>query len=326
MLPLICEPRALAPPSNALLVDDCDCPGGALVIDHHVNHTTPQNFARGRTATERVLNAIEDGLLSGSFSAAVIRHYDADGVLAIWALQNPKAAREARDTLITAAEYGDFFETPRRDPHRAGLRLALAVQEAQARELTPSWAARLSPRRALWERFDHGLAQIASVLAGEKLSIHVDGLLRQIDEEACCLRLVDAPVPVLGLKRGATLHAIMAVTSDPVVALAAPAVETGRLRYSIVLRPIYGWGYAEDAVGSVALRSLEGLADQLSHVESSHLRSICRWDAQRFDASVWRLDTSPRGSRMAPEFLAAEIGTWLAERLRAAQSASRTAQ
>jgi len=101
----------------------CDgvVPGAALDLSHWEGNATPQEL-KADTSTEIALRFARAG---GSVDLAVNNHYDADGVLAVYALVRSDVALANGDLLIAAAEVGDFDEWPADD---RGLRLEAALR------------------------------------------------------------------------------------------------------------------------------------------------------------------------------------------------------
>lgn len=311
---LTCLPKGVAPPERALLVDDCANPGGAMVIDHHINHTTPQAYCKGRTATERVLHALSEGLSLDDFEAVAIRHYDADGVLAVWSVLNPEIAKANANDLVIAAEFGDFFSGPAHQ--RRALTLSFAVQEAVARDFAMGGKGWFRKRPTLQDSYEFGLDRVTAMMQGAAPPVSAEGLVRQFEEETHFVPLVRGTVPVFRLAADALVHSVMAAGPEPVIVTASPVGEEGRWGYSLLLRPLYGWGYSEDAVGQIPLSALDGLETALANYEREATGGIARWESRRFDGATWRLDCRKRGSSLKPDQIAAAVAGWLEEHLR----------
>ncbi|HEX8353262.1 MAG TPA: DUF6687 family protein [Pyrinomonadaceae bacterium] len=86
----------------------------ALHLSHWEGNTTPEEL-RADTSTEIALNFAawprRDEWARG-VELVTNNHFDADGVLSVWAVLNGARALELRDGLVSAAEAGDFSEFP----------------------------------------------------------------------------------------------------------------------------------------------------------------------------------------------------------------------
>jgi hypothetical protein len=107
-------------PSDAVSCDGL-CEGAALDLSHWRGNRTPRE-RKADTSTEMALGAARDGL---AHELVVNNHFDADGVLSVWALLEPERALEHAGLLIAAAEAGDFDEWP---ADERGLWLEAAVR------------------------------------------------------------------------------------------------------------------------------------------------------------------------------------------------------
>ncbi len=93
----------------------CDGTGGAwfhaetdLELSHWRPNRTPPEYRAG-TSTEICFKFL-DAPRPGSWTVAVNNHVDVDGVLSVYALVQSENALHRRETLIAAAEMGDFWE------------------------------------------------------------------------------------------------------------------------------------------------------------------------------------------------------------------------
>src|SRR5215207_6193478 len=87
---------------------------GALHLSHWEGNRTPEEL-RADTSTEIALNfAAWPGREQWARGVEVVtnNHFDADGVLSVWAVLHGERARGLRDELVSAAEAGDFSEFP----------------------------------------------------------------------------------------------------------------------------------------------------------------------------------------------------------------------
>jgi hypothetical protein len=87
---------------------------GALHLSHWEGNTTPSEL-RADTSTEIALNFAawprRDEWTRG-VEVVTNNHFDADGVLSVWAVLNGERAAGLRGELVSAAEAGDFSEFP----------------------------------------------------------------------------------------------------------------------------------------------------------------------------------------------------------------------
>ncbi|MEA2747283.1 MAG: hypothetical protein QOI41_1426, partial [Myxococcales bacterium] len=112
-------PGARAPAGAA----GCDgvVPGAAIDLSHWEGNTTAAEY-KADTSTEIALRFARSG---GTVDLAVNNHFDADGVLAVYALLRSDVAMANADLLVATAEVGDFDEWP---SDERGLRLEAALR------------------------------------------------------------------------------------------------------------------------------------------------------------------------------------------------------
>jgi len=103
------DPR---PPDERIIF--CDGAGGRLFrsetdieLSHWRPNRTPAAFRAG-TSTEICLKFL-DRPVPGNWTAACNNHLDVDGLLSVYALVHSRHALEHRQTLVEAAEMGDFW-------------------------------------------------------------------------------------------------------------------------------------------------------------------------------------------------------------------------
>ena len=92
----------------------CDGTGGSLFreetdleLSHWRPNRTPAEYRAG-TSTEICFRFLNDPR-PGSWTAAVNNHVDVDGILSVYALVRSEHALQHRQTIIEAAEMGDFW-------------------------------------------------------------------------------------------------------------------------------------------------------------------------------------------------------------------------
>ena len=99
--------------------------GAALQLSHWQGNATPSELAAD-TSTEIALRFVDSPRAAEWPDAPVLNnHFDTDGVLSVWTLLDPEAARERRALLVAAAEAGDFDAWP---DDRRGLWLDAALR------------------------------------------------------------------------------------------------------------------------------------------------------------------------------------------------------
>jgi hypothetical protein len=97
----------------------------ALHLSHWEGNTTPEEL-RADTSTEIALNfASWPGRDEWTRGVEVVtnNHFDADGVLSVWATLNGERALGLRNELVSAAEAGDFSEFPNESAVRVSVLL-----------------------------------------------------------------------------------------------------------------------------------------------------------------------------------------------------------
>jgi len=100
--------------------------GNSIHFSHWEGNKTPAEV-KADTSTEIALNLVtspnRDALTQG-IELVTNNHFDTDGVLSVWTVLTGQRAAEYRDSLIAAAEAGDFSEYST----EAGIRISLAIQ------------------------------------------------------------------------------------------------------------------------------------------------------------------------------------------------------
>jgi hypothetical protein len=132
--------------------------GAGLHASHWAGNRTPADL-KADTSVEIALRCVARGTPPGAL--VTNNHFDADGVLAVFALLEPEIATRHAALLTAAAEAGDFDEWPADD---RGLRLEMAIhalasgcagdRDAYARTLPAlgPLVEDVDARRDLWER------------------------------------------------------------------------------------------------------------------------------------------------------------------------------
>jgi hypothetical protein len=98
----------------------------ALHLSHWAGNATPREL-RADTSTEIALNFVASPRreeLARGVEVATNNHFDADGVLSVWAVLAGERALDLRESLVPAAEAGDFSEFP----SARAVRVSVAIQ------------------------------------------------------------------------------------------------------------------------------------------------------------------------------------------------------
>ena len=98
---------------------------GALHLSHWEGNETPGEL-RADTSTEIALNFARwprRGEWARGVEVVTNNHFDADGVLSVWAVLNGERALALKGELVSAAEAGDFSEFPNEDAVRVSILL-----------------------------------------------------------------------------------------------------------------------------------------------------------------------------------------------------------
>ena len=93
--------------SPHVVVDGAAQDGTVLTLSHWPNSATPDDLLAD-TSAEIVLRAMEEPSRFGEAEAVTNNHPDQDGLMGIWAVVDPDAARARADRVIGVATSGDF--------------------------------------------------------------------------------------------------------------------------------------------------------------------------------------------------------------------------
>jgi len=154
-LPFAFAPYGAVAPPEAISCDGL-VDGAGMHASHWGGNRTPAHL-KADTSVEIALRLAAEGVPSGAL--VTNNHFDADGVLAVFALLDPELAARHAGLVTAAAEAGDFDEWP---ADERGLRLEMAIRalaagargerDAYARVLPELGAllADVDARRDLW--------------------------------------------------------------------------------------------------------------------------------------------------------------------------------
>jgi hypothetical protein len=116
-------------------VDATYRPGVDLELSHWIPNTTPARY-KASTSTEicmRYVEAADDA----EFDLVVNNHIDVDGVLSTFVLLHPQVSLRHRETIVQAAEMGDFAAWGDTPAQYLCQSLLLYIAELQAQQLDP---------------------------------------------------------------------------------------------------------------------------------------------------------------------------------------------
>ena len=128
---------------------------GALHLSHWEGNATPEEL-RADTSTEIALNFSawpRRAEWARGVEVVTNNHFDADGVLSVWAVLGGERASGLRDEMVAAAEAGDFSEFP----SESAVRVAVLLQGGD-NPFTPGVNSPLVERLAGGARVDEGRA------------------------------------------------------------------------------------------------------------------------------------------------------------------------
>jgi hypothetical protein len=98
----------------------------SIHFSHWQGNKTPSEL-KADTSTEIALNLVtspQSDRFTKNIDLVTNNHFDTDGVLSVWTVLSGERAAKYRDTLIAAAEAGDFSEYSNAD----GVRVSLVIQ------------------------------------------------------------------------------------------------------------------------------------------------------------------------------------------------------
>ena len=301
----------------------------ALHLSHWAGNGTPEEL-RADTSTEIALNFVASPRreeLARGIEVATNNHFDADGVLSVWAVLAGERALDLKEELIAAAEAGDFSEfTGERavrvsvaiqggdNPFTGGAGSPLAraraggseVGEARAYELVLPEVERLLTHTDEYEPvWRQGWAEIESALES-----FAAGRSRVEEDAAAGLSVVTLAHDIYGprgfdpARDGVPFTAVTHNARGRLFLIAAPLA--GGWSYRIDY-PYYSW--AETVVRPRVER--RPLSDLLSRLNGLEPNGEGHWRADRsgLTSAAKYMDASkaPARSRLRPDEVAAEV-------------------
>lgn len=101
-----------------------------MELSHWIPNRTPERF-KADTSTEICMNFVAEQSVEG-WDLAINNHMDVDGVLSIFTLVHSEFALQHRDTIVQAAEMGDFWSYGERPAQVLFQGLTLVMEEMRA--------------------------------------------------------------------------------------------------------------------------------------------------------------------------------------------------
>ena len=194
-----------------VVVDGAAQDGTVLTLSHWPNSATPDDLLAD-TSAEIVLRALREPERLAGATAVTNNHPDQDGLMGIWAMVEPEAARDRSDLVIGVATSGDFAVVLDTASRRAEAAITALMDRALDAGEDPYAAVlphvcevldHLDRHEDLWrpaeESWDAGNAALA------------DGTVTITEDHALDLAVVTVPADV-------------AIPSGPVLCTATPCV------------------------------------------------------------------------------------------------------
>jgi hypothetical protein len=301
----------------------------ALHLSHWAGNTTPEEL-RADTSTEIALNFAawprRDEWARG-VEVVTNNHFDADGVLSVWAVLNGERALGLRDALVSAAEAGDFSEFP----GESAVRVSVLLQGGD-NPFVPGVNSPLIERLAGGEKVDERrayelvLPEVERVLTRTEeyeplwregwawiertLDSFAAGRSRVVEDAESRLSFVTLAHDFYGASgfdpaRHAAPYTAVAHNARGEVFLVATPLNGGwsyRIDY-----PYHSWAETYTRP-RVARRDLSGLIERLNELEGG---GAAGWkpDGSELTSAVKFLDDAgvPAASRLEPDDVAAEL-------------------
>jgi hypothetical protein len=173
-----------------VVVDGSAQPGTVLVLSHWPGMPTPEPLRRDLSA-EIAFAYLDHPELRADAEFVTNNHCDQDGLVSVFALTEPDAARARRDRLTDIARAGDFGTFQERDAARAAIAIA-NLEDAVDGDPYPELLARLPELadhperyRAQWEDEDAHITATERAIA--------DGTITIVEDPALDLAVVHVP-------------------------------------------------------------------------------------------------------------------------------------
>lgn len=307
----------------------------ALHLSHWAGNTTPEEL-RADTSTEIALNFAawprRDEWTRG-VEVVTNNHFDADGVLSVWAVLNGERALGLRGELVSAAEAGDFSEFPNEN----AVRVSVLLQGGD-NPFVPGVNSPLVERLAGGERVDERrayklvLPEVERVLTRTEeyeplwregwtwiertLDSFASGRSRVVEDAESRLSVVTLAHDFYGdggfdpTRHAAPYTAVAHNARGKLFLVATPLQEGWSYRIDY---PYYSWAETHTRP-RIVRRELSGLIERLNELEG---RTEGTWkpDRSELTSAVKFLDDAgvPAASRLEPDDVAAELRAVLQE-------------
>jgi hypothetical protein len=269
-----------------VVVDGSAQPGTALVLSHWPGMPTPAALRRDLSA-EIAFAYLDHPEFLVDAEFVTNNHFDQDGLVSVFALTEPDAARGRQDRMIDIARAGDFGRFHERDAARAAIAIA-NLENAIDGDPYPELLARLPELadhperyRAHWEDEDAHVTATETAIA--------DGTITVTEDPALDLAVVHVPeswraraVHRFTMTDQGVAHPYAVHNATDRLVVVTVGAETPELRYRyetwvhyVTQRPrprvdlddLAGALTAEDsAAGSWTFDGVEGLSPALHHV------------------------------------------------------------
>jgi uncharacterized protein DUF6687 len=306
----------------------------AIHFSHWNGNKTPASV-KADTSTEIVLNVVaaanRDQLTQG-IDLITNNHFDTDGVLSVWTMLNGERALQLRESLIAAAEAGDFCELSSVDAVRASI--VIQGSDSPTDKSGSPLARHLAGEEITDEAraYELVLPHVESVITGPSeyeelwrdewarietaLDSFAKGESRVEEDSQAKLSLVTLAPEVFGATgfdpyhHSAPLTAISHHARGELFLIATPLRDGWAYRIDY---PYYSW--AETVVRSrIARRDFSSLVSQFNELDQSQLG---RWqiDDSELSSAIKFRDDSGRlaASKLKPDNLATHLRAALAE-------------
>jgi hypothetical protein len=290
-----------------------------LVLSHWPGSSTPDSV-RDDLSAQIALRALDHPALLDGIEAVSNNHFDQDGLMGIYALVEPEAARRRRELVIDVARAGDFgwYES------RAAARIAMAIAVMSDPARSPFAGALFDGEDVTGALYDACLATLPGLIDD------VDGTRDLWEEEDAYLAASEAAIA----------DGTVSLVEHPEIDLAVVHVPDPWVT-QVAHRFIEAW---TGALHPMAVNGATGLFRVLT-LQGGRARLECRYETwvqyvsrrvvprpdlrvlasaldELEDAAVWRADPpgaltpvlEPREgieTRLAPEQLVAAVAEWL---------------
>ncbi len=300
----------------------------ALHLSHWEGNRTPEEL-RADTSTEIALNfAAWPRREEWARGVEVVtnNHFDADGVLSVWAVLNGERALGLRDELVAAAEAGDFSEFP----DERAVRVSVLLQGGD-NPFVPGVNSPLVEHLAGGERVDErrayalALPEVERVLTrteeyeplwregwawiARTLESFASGRSRVVEDVESKLSVVTLARDFYGgdgfdpARHGAPYTALAHNARGDLLLVATPYGDGWAYRIDYAY---YSWAETRTRP-RVARRNLSGLVGRLNVLERG--RGVWKADRSELTSAVKFFDHggAPAASRLEPDEVAAEL-------------------